>query len=529
MANPRKPISRATSSAPPATEQGWRGLVCDPRAPGRIGGSAPIAVIDIGSNSVRLVVYERLTRSPTVIFNEKVLAGLGKGLSKTNTLGEGPLRSALAAVRRFKHIADQCGAATLHVLATAAAREASNGPAFVAELERICGVEVTLLSGAEEARLAALGIIAGVHGADGVAGDLGGGSLELVDIRGESFGDGLTYPLGGIRLSEAAEGSIRKAERIAQQVLETSPILAGLSGRSFYAVGGTWRSLAKLHMQQSDYPLHVMHNYALSAEEALELCRLVGRGAVDSLPKIETVSKQRRDLLPYGAVVLAQVIKAGKPKEVVLSALGLREGHLFDLLGQEERRRDPLIVAAEELAFLRSRSPRHAEEMATWTGMVFAALGIDENREEQRLRLAACHLADIGWRAHPDYRGEQSLNIISNAGFIGVDHPGRAYLALASYYRHMGLVDDALSPRLAKLATPRLMERAKALGAAFRVAFILSAAMPGIVPDTRVVREGVRLVLDLPPHLADLDGEVLLRRLRQLAKLFFLDAEIRST
>lgn len=513
----------------PATEPGWHGLVCDPAAPGRIGGSAPVAVIDIGSNSVRLVVYERLTRSPTVIFNEKVLAGLGKGLSKTNALAEGPLRSALAAVKRFKHIADQCGAPTLHVLATAAAREAKNGPAFVAELERICGVPVSVLTGADEARLAAYGIVAGVHDADGVAGDLGGGSLELVDIKGETFGAGLTYPLGGIRLSEAAEGSIRKAERIAQQVLETSPVLAGLTGRTFYAVGGTWRSLAKLHMHQTDYPLRVMHNYAMSADAALELCRLVGRGAVETLPKIETVSKQRRDLLPFGAVVLAQVIKAGKPKDVVLSALGLREGHLYDLLPESERRRDPLLAAAEELAFLRSRSPRHAEEMARWTDMVYDAMGLDETREEKRLRAAACHLADIGWRAHPDYRGEQSLNIISNAAFIGVDHPGRAYLALASYYRHMGLIDDALSPGLARLATPRLMERAKALGAAFRVAFILSAAMPGIVGDTRVMREGVRLVLELPPHLADLDGEVLLRRFRQLAKLVYLDGEIRTS
>ena len=493
-----------------------------------MGGAAPIAVIDIGSNSVRLVVYERLTRAPTVIFNEKVLAGLGKGLSKTNTLGDGPVRSALAAVKRFKHIADQCGAATLHVLATAAAREAKNGKRFVAELERICDVPVSVLTGADEARLAAFGIVAGIHDADGIAGDLGGGSLELVDIKGDDIGEGLTYPLGGIRLSEAAEGSIRKAERIAQQVLENSQVLAGLEGRSFYAVGGTWRSLAKLHMHQIDYPLHVMHNYALPAEVALDLCKLVGRGAVETLPKIETVSKQRRDLLPFGAVVLAQIIKAGKPKDVVLSALGLREGHLYELLTPEERRHDPLIDAAKELAFLRSRSPRHTEEMATWTEMVFRAMGIGETREEARLRVAASHLTDIGWRAHPDYRGEQSPNLISHAGFIRVDHPGRAYLALASYYRHMGMIDDALSPSVAKLATPRLMERAKALGAAFRVAFILSAAMPGIILDAKVSRGVGSLILDLPPHLADLDGEVLQRRFRQLAKLAGLDSEIRT-
>lgn len=507
--------------------EGWRGLIARPEAPGRIAGFGPLAVIDIGSNSVRLVVYERLCRAPTVLFNEKVLAGLGKGLAKSGRLAEASVTQALAAVQRFKHVADQCGAVELHVLATAAAREAANGPPFVAELERICGVAVQVLSGADEARLAAYGILAGIHGADGIAGDLGGGSLELVDIRGDAIGAGLTYPLGGIRLQEAADGSIRKAERLAAAALENSPVLAGLAGRSFYAVGGTWRSLAKLHMQQIDYPLRVMHNYALPAEVALDFCRVVGRGAVDTLPKIETVSKQRRELLPYGAVVLAQLIKAGRPKTVVLSALGLREGHLYELLPAEERRRDPLMEAAEELAYLRSRSPRHTEETGLWTSRVFAAMGLQETEEEARLRRAACHLADIGWRAHPDYRGEQSLAIISNAAFIGVDHPGRAYLALANYYRHMGLVDDALSPRLAALATPRLLERAKALGAAFRVAFILSAAMPGILLDVRVAREAGRLVVELPPHLADLDGEVLQRRLRQLGRLVGLDTEIR--
>ena len=526
MENPQRPTSLETSFECREPE-GWRGLFARCDAPGRLEGYGPLAVIDIGSNSVRLVVYERLTRAPTVLFNEKVLAGLGKGLAKTGRLAEGSLAQALDAVRRFKHISDQCGAVGLHVLATAAAREAENGPPFVAELERICGVKVQVLTGADEARLAALGIVAGIHDASGVAGDLGGGSLELVDIRGETIGKGLTYPLGGIRLQEAAEGSIRKAERLAAAALEKSPVLSKLAGRSFYAVGGTWRSLAKLHMHQTDYPLRVMHNYSMSAEVALDLCREVGRGAVELLPRIETVSKQRRELLPFGAVVLAQVIKQGRPKDVVLSALGLREGHLYELLSPEERVRDPLMCAAEELAYLRSRSPRHNEETGAWTDEAFAALGLDETVEERRLRRAACHLADIGWRAHPDYRGAQSLNIISNAGFIGVDHPGRAYMALSNYYRHMGLVDDALSPGLIRLVDARLLQRAKALGACFRVAFILSAAMPGILSDVRIARANGTLTMELPPHLADLDGEVLQRRFRQLGKVVGLDTEIR--
>lgn len=502
--------------------------VVDGIAQGRMAGRAPIAIIDIGSNSVRLVIYEGLARSPTLLFNEKVLAGLGKGVGKTNRLGETSVATALAAVRRFRRLADQSGAREMHVLATAAVREATNGPAFIAELERICRVPIRVLTGAEEARYAALGIISGFHRPDGIAGDLGGGSLELVDLVGDTIGQGKTYPLGGIRLSEAADGSTRKAEKIAEDILKGTEVLAGLRGRPFYAVGGTWRSLARLHMFQKGYPLRVMHEYAIPAAEALDFCRVVARGEIDALDRIEVISKQRRDLLPFGATVLGQIVKLGNPSEVILSALGLREGLLYDLLDPAERSKDPLLTAAEELAILRSRSPAHARELGPWTGMVFAALGIDETVEETRLRHAACLLSDIGWRAHPDYRGEQSLNVIAHAAFIGVDHPGRTYLALASFYRHMGLIDDALSPHIRELAPVRLKERARSLGAVFRVAYILSAAMPGVIPRIEVAARNGSLVLFLPPDLADLNGEVLGRRLKQLARLGGLEAVVEA-
>lgn len=497
-----------------------------PDSPGRITGEGPIAVVDIGSNSVRLVIYERQCRAPTVLFNEKILAGLGKGIAKTGRLNESSVEQALAAARRFRILADQCRVIEFHVLATAASREASNGPAFIAELERICGVSVQVLSGAEEARMAALGIIAGVHRPDGLVGDLGGGSLELVEVRGSRIGEGRTYGLGGIRLSELAEGSLRKAEKIAADMLERSDRLPVVNGRSFYAVGGTWRSLARLHMFQKDYPLHVMQNYAIPAQDALEFCRMVARTEVEAIPRIEVVSKPRRELLGFGAIVLAQVIRLGKPKDIVMSALGLREGHLFDILREPESNRDPLIAAAEELAVLRARSPRHCRELVPWTKAVLDALQIEETEDEERLRIAACLLSDIGWRTHPDYRGEQSLNVIANGAFVGVDHPGRAFLALTIFYRHMGLIDDAVSPRLVQLVPPRLKERARVLGAAFRVAYILSSGMDGALPETGVHAAPDALVLDLPQRLAELDGEVVRRRLKQLGKLAGLDGRV---
>ncbi|WP_291745105.1 exopolyphosphatase [Bauldia sp.] len=489
-------------------------------------GSGPIAVIDIGSNSVRLVVYERLCRSATPLFNEKELCGLARGLEATGRLDPAAMASALAAMRRYRALADQIGVSELHVLATAAPREAANGTEFVAAVEAIAGVPIQMLSGKEEARLTAYGVISGFHAADGVAGDLGGGSLEVVDVRNQVVGTGETFPLGGLRLQEAAQGSTKKAEKLIIEALEKSKVLPDGEKRDFYAIGGTWRSLARLQMRQKGYPLHVTHQYSIDAGEAVDFCRMVVRRDVDSLDSIEVVSRNRRPLLPHGAAVLEQVIKLMKPRRVVMSALGVREGHLYDLLPPEQKARDPLIVACEELAWLRSRSPRHAAELAPWAAQAFEAIGLEETEEEARLRHAACLLADIGWRVHPEYRGEQSLNLIANASFIGVDHPGRAYLALASFYRHEGLIDEALSPRIRELAPTRYMERARALGATLRVANLISGSMPGVVPRTRLERDGKKLVLVLPHDLAPLGGSRVERRLAQLGKTAGLEAII---
>jgi exopolyphosphatase/guanosine-5'-triphosphate,3'-diphosphate pyrophosphatase len=497
-------------------------------APGRIYDGGPVAIVDIGSNSVRLVVYERLSRSATPLFNEKELCELARGVASTGRLNPAAIASALAALRRFTALTRQMGVSATYVLATAAAREAVNGAEFVASVEAVTGCKVAVLSGAEEARLTALGVVSGIHNADGIAGDLGGGSLEVVDVKGTRVGIGETFPLGGVRLEDASDKSVKKAEKIAADLLSASKVLSDTpSKRAFYAIGGTWRSLFRLHMRQKGYPLHVMHQYAIDPDEASEFCRMVSRRDLESLDSIEVVSRARRALLPYGAVVLDQIIKLMKPSHIVMSALGVREGRLFDLLDAEAKAQDPLIAACEELAYLRSRSPRHVHELFAWSSQVFSALGIEETDEEARLRRAACLLADIGWRAHPEYRGEQSLNIIAHGAFIGIDHPGRAFLALANFYHHEGLIDDALSPRIREIAPTRLLERARALGATLRVAYLISGAMPGVVSRARIESTSKQLILVLPSDLAPLGGSRVQRRLGQLAKMSGMEAVVR--
>ena len=485
------------------------------KAQGRLRKLTPLSIIDIGSNSVRLVVYEGLSRSPTVLFNEKVLCGLGGGLAETGLLNPTGVERALAALRRFRALSEQAQVDGIHTLATAAAREAENGPAFVKEAERILGEKVHVLTGREEAYYAALGIVCGVLEPHGVVGDLGGGSLEFSPVEGSEVAKGRTVPLGGLRLADDSNGDLANARRIARDHVKDDKILKRGRGGTFYAVGGTWRAFGRLHMERHDYPLHVMHEYAITGEEAQALIEeiLDEDAQTDGL---DAISSNRRKLLPFGAVVLDEVIRVMKPERIVFSALGVREGYLYSLLPGKTRRSDPLLVAAEEFAVLRARSPVHARELARWSGHAFAALGYDETAEEKRYRKAACLLADISWRSHPEYRGDQALNIISNGAFVGVSHEGRAYLALANYYRHEGLLSDDLSPSLIAVAGPRVRERARLLGALMRVAYLFSAAMPGVVPRIEFRREEDAVRLLVPKDLARFEGERLAKRLAQL-------------
>jgi exopolyphosphatase / guanosine-5'-triphosphate,3'-diphosphate pyrophosphatase len=494
----------------------------DPK--GRLKLAEPVAVIDIGSNSVRLVAYEGLTRAPTPVFNEKVLCGLGRGVAKTGLLPEDGVRQALQALARFRTLVDLMGITNVKVLATAAARDATNGKAFIAEAETIIGQQIDLISGKREARLSAMGVISGFHRPDGVVGDLGGGSLELIDVEGTKLGTGASVQLGGIALQDASGGSLRKAEKIVRKALDGVRMEG--KRRAFYAVGGTWRALARLHMRQIGYPLNVMHGYALPSREAIDFCRMTQRVAPETLLSIDSVSSARRPLLAFGALVLEHVLKESECASVVFSVMGVREGLLYELLDDVDRKRDPLIAAAAELNLLRSRSPKHGEELAEWTDALMASAGLEETFEDRRLRAAACLVADIGWRAHPDYRGEQSLNIIAHAAFVGVDHPGRAFIALSVFYRHVGLSDDELSPRVREISSSRLLERARILGAAMRVAYIVSAAMPGVLPRAPLVCDGRRLVLTLPPALASLSSDRLSNRLRQLGRLLGKESAI---
>ncbi|MCW2315341.1 exopolyphosphatase / guanosine-5'-triphosphate,3'-diphosphate pyrophosphatase [Rhodoblastus acidophilus] len=485
---------------------------------GRLPGVKPAAIVDIGSNSVRLVAYEGVTRSPSPIFNEKAMCGLGRGVATTGELAAESMDRALAALRRFRKLCDIMKIEDIRPIATAAARDAANGPAFLAAAGEAIGRPIELISGAREAELSALGVISTIHQADGVVGDLGGGSLELIDIKDGRPGPGVSLKLGALALMDASGASPKAAAKIARAALAEAAPLEGLRGRTFYAVGGTWRALAKLHMHQRNYPLGVMHGYEIPARDALDFATLVERVDCEALVAVGVVSQQRRPSLAYGAVALEEIIRRGKPARVVVSIGGVREGLLYNQLDAATRALDPLLEAARTYNLLRSRAPGHGEDMIHWTDAFFASSQLNETAEEKRLRHAACLYGDIGWRTSPDHRADFAMDLLANTPTMGVDHPGRAYLGMAVAYRHIGMEED-VNPLIRGLATPRLMDRARIMGALQRVAYIVSASTPGVLPRVKLTCARGELLLTLPPDLADLAGERLNGRLKQLARL----------
>lgn len=501
-------------------------------APGDLNSLEPIGVIDIGSNSVRLVVYDGAIRSPTPLFNEKVLCGLGRSVASTGKLGDESIARALAALTRFRAIARVLRVKNLRAIATAAVRDAKDGEEFIARGQDACGVRIEILTGEQEAYYAAQGINMGFIGANGIAGDLGGGSLELIDIDGPKLKSATTLPLGGLRLMDLTGDKLERATPLIDDAIGRIHWLNQGKGRPFYAVGGTWRALAKIHMEQSNYPLRVMHGYTLPARTALDFCEVFRRTKkLAQIPGIADVTRARREVLPYGVLVLERTLRKLESSHVVFSVFGIREGLLFAQLAAHEREKDPLICFAEDYARLRSRSLDHARELCTWTDALYSDAALAETIDERRLRHAACLMSDIGWRAHPDYRGEQSLNVLAHAALGGIDHPGRIFLALAVYYRHAGPGEatDELSERLKAVISKRLQKRARIVGAAIRVAHMLSIGVAGVIDETPLSYEPGRVVLTLPPSYAGLDGERLRRRLESLAQLLDRTSEILFT
>jgi len=483
------------------------------------------AVIDVGSNSVRLVIYRVDGRALWTIYNEKVVAGLGRDLTATRRLSPEGVETAMGALRRFRAILDGWKADEVTACATAAVREAADGRAFLKRVMDETGLEVRVLSGEEEARYAALGVVCGQPDAEGVVGDLGGSSLELVRLNGFNNIEGATLPLGPFALGAPKPLNPERTRRLIDDHL--TPLARRYASPEFHAVGGAWRNLALLHMQMADYPLHVAHQYEISRADGLELARFVQRQSRSSLEGIEGLSKKRFDTLPYAAIVLERLIERLDVERLVISAYGVREGLLLEAMPAEVRQLDPLIEGCEALVAHRGVAPEFGQAIEAWVGPLFEKLPALFGERDGVLLAAACRLADLGAFLHPDHRADLAFEQVLRAPLAGMNHAERAFLASVAFARHSAAPQPPDASAVGRILTPERRQRARALGSAIRLGCDLSARNSRLLEKSSVTIRGDRLSLTALTGWDDmLMGEQTTRRAQSLAQALKLKLEM---
>ena len=485
------------------------------------------AVIDVGSNSVRLVLYRMDGRAIWSVYNEKVLAGLGRDIARTGRLSPQGIEATLQVLRRFKALIEASRPAQVFAAATAAVREAVDGPAFRQRVARETGFQLQVLSGEDEARYAALGVIAGAPSSTGLVGDLGGASLELVRLRADGPGQGVTLPLGPFSIEGGGRfdpGAILAAAR-----RTLAPIAADYRSDTLNAVGGAWRNLALLHMRMTDYPLEIAHQYEMSRREVLDASRFISQQSKASLERIEGISRRRAETLPHAAVLLESLVEWLGLQRVIISAHGLREGLLWAAMPPEIRRRDPLAAGCASLGSRQAIAEALGAALESWAGPLFARLEPVFTPRDGVLVAAACRLAELGAQLHPDHRAELVFEQVLRAPIAGLNHAERAFLACAAHARHTGSGQVPQPELVDRLLSGERRQRARALGAALRLGCDLSGRSPDLLARTKLELKGDQIILQAEADWGDiLLGEQTSRRGRTLADTLGKELKLRT-
>ncbi len=479
------------------------------------------AIIDIGSNSVRLVVYNGPKRAPAVLFNEKVMAGLGAGLAETAELTRGAMSRAINALARYQAVIAAMQVSEVRVVATAAVREARNADVFLARVADL-GLNVEVLSGAQEASAAGYGVLSAIPDADGIVGDLGGGSLELVRISNGQVHACVSLPLGVLRLRTIIAKGPNALEAHIGKTLRAAGWSDCEARLPLYLVGGSWRTLARFHMRMGEFALPVLHNYTMPADACAEIVWNLDRIGPREAKAISAISASRLPTLGDAAKILAVISSQLKSSQLIVSAHGLREGLLFERLSPAERAIDPLIAAAREEGARQSRFAEHGDLLNTWIAPLFA----DEDAASARLRHAACLLSDVSWKANPDFRAERGVDVALHGNWIAIDSAGRAVIAQALFTNFGG---GQLTPtEIAHLADPQALVAAVRWGLAMRFGQRLSGGVAEPLAVSSLAVQGQRLVLRLPHAQRGLVGDVVERRHKALAAAFGLHPAVEA-
>lgn len=481
-----------------------------------------VGVVDIGSNSVRLVVFDGAARSPAYFFNEKLMCGLGAGLGETGRLSPEGCRRALGALKRFAILGEAMGAAPLTVVATAAMRDAVDGPDFHRQIERETGLKPWVIDGNEEARLSAQGVLLGWPGAEGVVCDIGGSSMELAELRGGMVGARATSALGPLKLRDVKGGKKGLSRYIADEI---ATLAAGLprAPERLYLVGGSWRAIARLDMERRGYPLTVLHEYRMTRKSLAATIEWIGENDIEDLRARTGTSSDRMSLVPLAAQVLKKLVAHLKPREIAVSGYGIREGLLYEQMPSELRARDPLIEACRFAEASAARMPGFGKRLYNFVLPLFGRIG----PEKKRLIKAACLLHDTAWRAHPDYRHEVCFDTATRANLGGLAHGERVFLGVALLHRYKNSRSGSRFEPLYDLLTPEQLQEAEVLGKAMRFGSMFSSDAPDTRAELRHFPKKKRLELILAASAGPLFGEVAEARFASLAKALGVETEVK--
>jgi exopolyphosphatase/guanosine-5'-triphosphate,3'-diphosphate pyrophosphatase len=481
-----------------------------------------VGVVDVGSNSVRLVVFDGAARSPAYFFNEKVMCGLGAGMAETGRLNPQGRARALDALRRFAHVARGMGTGPLNAVATAAVREAADGPDFVAEVDRETGIRLFVIDGPEEARLSAQGVLLGWPGAYGLVCDMGGSSMELAEINGGHVGRCVSSRLGPLKLRDLRGG--KKARRaLIRETIEGLRDELGEQKNRLFLVGGSWRAIARIDMARRSYPLHVLHEYRMTAADLRATVKHIGKHDADALRAQSGVSSARAALVPFAAEVLREVVRCFRPHDIAVSSYGIREGLLYEQMPQALRVRDPLIEACRFSEAKDARLPGFGRVIYRFIAPLY------RSARPERLRLvqAACLLHDVSWRSHPDYRAEDCFDNATRANLGGLKHSERVFLGLALLHRYSNKREGTRFDMLESLISERESKEAEILGRALRLAAMLWLTDETDVAQMRWHPRRKVLGLDLATDASALFGEVAQARFKALAAALGATPDVR--
>lgn len=490
--------------------------------------AADAAVLDIGSNSVRLVIYRTEGRAVWTVFNEKVLAGLGKGVKTTGHLSPEGIVESLQALKRFKAVLDAIRPNRIYSAATAAVRDATDGRDFIARVESETGLQIRILTGPEEAHYAAQGVIAGHPDAEGVVGDLGGLSLELIRLSHGRVQGGVTLPLGPFSLATQTQfDPIGLREQIRSELIGKAK---GFATRELHAVGGAWRNMALIWMHLNAYPLKVVHQFELTAVQARDLAHLVVNSNRTSLEKIPGLSKKRLETLPYSALVLEGLADELPFEKVVFSAFGLREGLLFEDMPSVIRNLDPLIEGYGALGGRQGMAEGLGPILAEWLMDAFRQRPplLDADKDKKIIQTVA-RLADIGAMFHPDHRADLAYSQVLRAPVPGQNHIERAFIATAIFARYGGGEKTPEPAITQRILGPDLTHNARALGLAVRLGCDLSARSAPLLRNCSLHLDPSALILSARSVWADLLlGEQTKKRALSLANHLKLPLKIEA-